>query len=371
LHGTSNLDGTGTVKIYLYLPGQTCNSDGSGGTLEHTYSNVTTEGPFTAGPVTATQAGVYHWLAIFSGDGNNAGPVDSGCASEPVTILAQPTIDTNQTPVSGNVGDPISDSATLHNTSNLDGTGTVTIYLYAPGQTCAATGAGGTVVATYPNVTTNGPFTAGPVTATQVGVYHWLAVFTGDSNNPGPINSGCASEPVTIVSPFQGCTPGFWKNHQSVWDATTDPTVAKLLPFLVSPFGYDPTLTGPPTKQNPKNSFNNQPFFGYGSNKPPFPSPGIFGLPTGPFGQQQPTMTLIGALNNGGGAFAALSRHATAALLSSVSVKYTYTTQQILTGVRNAFISGNPNQMSPTFPDGILNDLESANQQNEQACPTS
>src|SRR5438876_465653 len=158
-------------------------SDGSGGTLEATYTGVTTNGPFFAGPVTATQAGVYHWLAIFSGDGNNAGPVNSGCASAPVTITAHPTIDTNQKPVTGNVVDPISDSASLHNTSNLDGTGTVTIYLFPPSATCDINGAGGTLEATYSCVTTNGPFFAGPVTATQAGVYHWLAIFSGDGKD--------------------------------------------------------------------------------------------------------------------------------------------------------------------------------------------
>src|SRR5438034_1185220 len=167
LHNTSNLDGTGTVKIYLYLPGQTCAADGSGGTLEATYTGVTTNGPFTAGPVTATQAGVYHALAILRGDGKNGGPVNSGFASEPVTTTAHTAMDTNQTPVTGNVGDPISDSASLHNMSNPDGIETVTIYLFAPGVTCDITGAGGTLEANYSFVTTNGPFFAGPVTATQ------------------------------------------------------------------------------------------------------------------------------------------------------------------------------------------------------------
>src|SRR5206468_1594174 len=196
LHNTSNLDGTGTVKIYLYLPGQTCASDGSGGTLEATYT-VTTNGPFTAGPVTATQAGVYHWLAIFSGDGNNAGPVNSGCASEPVTNTAHPTICTNQTPATGKAADPSSDSASLHITSNLDENRTVKIYLYLPGQTCAADGSGGTLEATYTGVTTHGPLTATLFPYTTPFRSHWLAIFSGDGNNAGPVNSGCASEPVT------------------------------------------------------------------------------------------------------------------------------------------------------------------------------
>src|SRR5262245_66443822 len=112
---TSHLEGYGTVSIYLYAPWETGAPDGSGGTLEATYNNVTTEGPFTAGPVTATQAGVYHWLAIFSGDGNNAGPVGSDCGSVGEEITAHPTIDTNQKTKTGNVGHPISDSASLHN----------------------------------------------------------------------------------------------------------------------------------------------------------------------------------------------------------------------------------------------------------------
>src|SRR5439155_690924 len=107
--------------------------DGSGGTLEATYTGVTTNGPFTAGPVTATQAGVYHWLERKSGVGEKGGPVNSGRASEQEKISAHPTIDTNQTPVTGNVGDPISDSASLHNTSSLDGKATVKSYLCLPG----------------------------------------------------------------------------------------------------------------------------------------------------------------------------------------------------------------------------------------------
>jgi hypothetical protein len=82
---------------------------------------------------------------------------------------------------------------------------------------------------------------------------------------------------------FQGCTPGFWKNHLSAWDQTTDPTVSKILPFLVSPFGYNAALL----------NFNNQPFFGYGSGAPPFPKAGIFGLPSGPFQGLSSSLTLI------------------------------------------------------------------------------
>jgi 2C-methyl-D-erythritol 2,4-cyclodiphosphate synthase len=163
------------------------------------------------------------------------------------------------------------------------------------------------------------------------------------------------------TSGSQGCTPGFWKNHLSAWNSAGDNVWKQLIPHLTTPFGYNAALA----------NFNNQPFFGYGSNTPPFPSPGIFGLPSGPFQGLSATLTLQGALNLGGGGFMALARHGTAALLSAGSVKYAYSIDDVLNGVRNAFISGQYNKSSQTFPDGVLTDLTNANNQPEQACPTS
>jgi uncharacterized repeat protein (TIGR01451 family) len=146
-------------------------------------------------------AGTYQWVAVFSGDGNNNG-ASSGCGNEPVVITASPTITTDQSPTSGSVGDTLNDSATLHDTSNLDGTGTVTIYLFEPDVACNTAGTGSVQSWSFPDVSGNGPFltsaTAG-FTADHVGTYHWLAVFSGDSNN-NSANSGCDSEPVAINS---------------------------------------------------------------------------------------------------------------------------------------------------------------------------
>jgi Prealbumin-like fold domain len=163
------------------------------------------------------------------------------------------------------------------------------------------------------------------------------------------------------TSGFEGCTPGFWKNHLSAWSSGTGTLWQKIISHLTSPFGYNAGLT----------NYNNQPFFGYGSQNPPFPSPGIFGLPSGPFQGLSSTLTLKGALNLGGGGFAALARHGTAALLSAGSVKYEYGIDDVLNGVRNAFLSGNPNLITGPFSDGVLTDLSNANNQPEQACPTS
>jgi hypothetical protein len=81
--------------------------------------------------------------------------------------------------------------------------------------------------------------------------------------------------------------------------------------------------------------------------------------------------TLLDALNLGGGGFQALARHGTAALLSSVSVAYPYSAQQVLVGVHNAFVDNNSNEVSSVFPEGVLNDLTAANNLDESACPTS
>src|SRR5204863_6550770 len=76
--------------------------------------------PFFAGPLVA---GTYHWLAVFSGDTNNPGPVDSGCASEPVVITASPSITTTQSETTGGLGEIGRASCREKGTSNVVGGG--------------------------------------------------------------------------------------------------------------------------------------------------------------------------------------------------------------------------------------------------------
>src|SRR3954454_968985 len=202
LHSTSNLLGTGTVTFYLFAPGVACNTAGTGNVYTHTVTGISTNGPHASGSFAGPLvAGTYHWLAVFSGDTNNPGPVDSGCASEPVVITASPSITTTQSETTGGLGDSLSDSATLHSTSNLLGTGTVTFYLFAPGVACNTAGTGNVYTHTVTGISTNVPHASGSFAGPLVaGTYHWLAVFSGDTNNPGPVDSGCASEPVVITA---------------------------------------------------------------------------------------------------------------------------------------------------------------------------
>jgi hypothetical protein len=102
----------------------------------------------------------------------------------------------------------------------------------------------------------------------------------------------------------QGCTPGFWKNHTAVWQ------------------GYTPGQL-----------FNA--VFGVGYNS---------------------SLTLLGALKQGGGGYAALGRQATAALLNAAhaDVDYGLTTAQIIAAVQQAFASRDPEPLKDQL-DGLNN----------------
>jgi hypothetical protein len=102
----------------------------------------------------------------------------------------------------------------------------------------------------------------------------------------------------------QGCTPGFWKNHTNVWS------------------GYSPS-----------DKFN-----------------AVFGV------SYNSSLTLGGALRLGGGGFAALARHAAAALLNSEhsGVSYGLTTSEIVALVQQAFGTNNPEPIKNQL-DGLNN----------------
>ena len=193
---------TGTITFYLFDPSQTCSATPAGGsytfTQQFSVNGNATYGPTTGGP-NPTILGTWHWLAVYSGDSNNLA-ANSGCGSEPVTVsLASPTVTTAAVPTDESVGTgPLNDTADLSGGDNP--TGTITFYLFSPSQTCSATPAGGSYTFSQPIAVSGdrdyGPTVGGP-NPTIAGTWHWVAVYSGDSdNNPG--NSGCASEPVWI-----------------------------------------------------------------------------------------------------------------------------------------------------------------------------
>ena len=192
----------GTIDFYLFSPSQTCSTSPDAGSYtfhqQFSVSGNGSYGPTTGGP-TPNSAGTWHWLAVYSGDSNNNG-ANSGCTSEPVTIQkASPSVDTQANPTTGTAGSgSLADSATL--SSGVNPGGTITFYLFSPSQTCSTSpDAGSYTFHQQFSVSGNGsygPTTGGP-TPNSAGTWHWLAVYSGDSNNNGA-NSGCTSEPVTI-----------------------------------------------------------------------------------------------------------------------------------------------------------------------------
>ena len=112
---------------------------------------------------------------------------------------------------------------------------------------------------------------------------------------------------------YDGCTPGFWKNHPAAWAKT---------------FGLGPEASLEAT-------FN-------------------VDLPG-------PDITLLDALKRGGGGFDALGRHAVAGLLNarSVDVDYPLYSYDVVSRVQDAVATGDP---EPAH-------LELANA-NELGCPT-
>jgi hypothetical protein len=124
-----------------------------------------------------------------------------------------------------------------------------------------------------------------------------------------------ASFTQTITVPCcEGCSPGFWKNHTSLWDQLADYPVAQMpagLKFITS------------------TNFNM-----------------YFNLPAGTNGFDN-SLTMEGAISQGGGDCKAFARHAVAALLSSASglnIGYPTGTSNftsLYNAIRTALLSGN------------------------------
>jgi hypothetical protein len=336
---------TGTITFKLHYGGNVVDTETATVTGNGTYS---TAAGYTI-PSTGTVTGDYYWTADYGGDGNNNTASDDGSsAQEKLTIKpASPQISTTPNPASGTVGVTLNDSATL--SAGYRPTGTITFQLFGPSDsTCSGTPAFTNTV----NVNGNGTYsTSAGFASNAVGTWHWIASYSGDGNN-NPIAGTCTQEPVTITG-GQGCTPGFWKNHTDAWDQTSDPVVKALFAAITQ-------------------AQTDFPSYGFSDNTSLGGTSQLFGTIFGLSGTNlrgiSSTATLLDAINTGGGGFAALERHGTAGLLSSLSVAYPYSAEQVLVGVHDAFAANNPDVSDQFFKD-VLADLTAANNLDESACP--
>ncbi len=230
---------TGTITFYLFNPSETCStSPGSGSYTFAQAVTVSGDGNYdTTGGPSPTSAGTWHWLAVYSGDADNSG-ANSGCTSEPVTVtMAAPSLTTWANPTTEAVGGgALADSATLGGGSSP--TGTITFYLFSPSQTCSTWPASGSYAFSQ-TVSVSGNGTYGPTTGgpnpSAMGTWHWLAVYSGDTNNSGA-NSGCTSEPVTVTKASPSVTTAAKPTNETVGGGGLNDTAT-----LAG--GYNPTGT--------------------------------------------------------------------------------------------------------------------------------
>ncbi len=133
-----------------------------------------------------------------------------------------------------------------------------------------------------------------------------------------------ASGSCTVVPGDEGCTPGFWRNHTELWDG----------------IGSDDVTTTIQTTDG----FN-----------------ATFGVTPAQSGLAD-TVTLIDAVNLGGGGLMALNRHAAAALPSAESVNYSYSLAGVIALYRDAV-------GADAGPESIYSALAKLSAANEKGCP--
>src|SRR5206468_3150027 len=100
----------------------------------------------------------------------------------------------------GNIPTVAHDTATISNASPNAG-GTITYKLFNNSTCTGTTPATGLLADLTPanNTVVNGVAPASTsYTFNNAGTFYFYAVYSGDANNTGPVNSGCASEPFLV-----------------------------------------------------------------------------------------------------------------------------------------------------------------------------
>ncbi len=196
LSGLVNPSGTRTITFRLYGPDDaTCAST----PVFTSTVPVNTNGSYTSGTYTPTDAGTYRWVASYSGDDNNNAKTGAcNDANESAVIAkATPTLITTAS-AGGTLGTTqISDTATLSGLVNPSGTRSITFRLYGPED---ANCSGAAAFTDTKTVAHDGTYTSANFTPTQAGTYRWIASYSGDDNNEAK-SGACddANESATIA----------------------------------------------------------------------------------------------------------------------------------------------------------------------------
>jgi hypothetical protein len=233
---------TGSVSFFLCGPIATGACDGTinAGTqigLAQTVNQATTQ-PLSSDAATVTSVGRYCWRATFTSGTTgvpNASDDGSGTTPNPECFTVNPVQPTLTTQASGPVqlGNPISDTATLTGTASRPGTpiinpttagalagGTITFTAYGPNN-C-------TTVAYTNTVTVNGDgsYGSGSFIPIAVGTYTFVASYSGDSPNTlGVPTTACpdttGTETVLVTDTTGIVTAQNWLPNDSATITTT------------------------------------------------------------------------------------------------------------------------------------------------------
>ncbi len=160
-------------------------------------------GPVVSAPFTPTSAGLYRWIASYSGDANN-NPVSGACNDTNESTVVTPAAPTIETVASPNIslgGGLLADSATVSGRVNPQPGATVDFRLYGPNDvTCTGASVFESLGVPYP--VAGGPVTSTAFVPTAAGDYRWIASYSGDVNNAaasGACNN--ANEIATVSLP--------------------------------------------------------------------------------------------------------------------------------------------------------------------------
>ncbi len=186
----------GTITFELFTPNTTTNPVFTSEVTVTVNGEYHSDDPaaIITGSAVPAVAGIYEWVASYSGDGTNP-PDTTAFGDEPNTVdKASPDITTDAGPtVVVGSGVPLTDSATL--AGGFDPGGAITFTLTGPG--------GGVVYTNVVTVTANGTYTTaqgtnpGGFVPTVAGTYQWMASYSGDDNNH-PDASFLGDEPQTV-----------------------------------------------------------------------------------------------------------------------------------------------------------------------------
>jgi hypothetical protein len=186
---------TGQVEFKVYGPD---NATCTGTPVDTSARDLSPDGIDNSAPFRPTIAGTYRWVAKYLGDANNSPVTTHGNdTAESVVVskpVVQPALITTASTTTAPAGSSIHDTATLSGGSSP--TGAISFAVYGPDDSTCANAPDADSSA---QVTDNGDYMSAPFTPSEVGTYHWVAMYSGDDSNHAAGPTACADSAETVV----------------------------------------------------------------------------------------------------------------------------------------------------------------------------